>query len=450
MSLLDILIPDTILDSRYQIASVSEVSETTACVKAIDLYLDKCPVTLKVFHINEHTTRKELERFRAEVIITRGLSHPNIEAVYDIGRFESDLLYISTQEIEGEPLTQLLENYSSKKIPFKIAVELAYQLLHALQTAHAKGIVHRNIIPENIFVTISRNRLGNVMLRNFGLGKLFGKDLGLTRTGERAISISIYQSPEQIRGEMIDERSDLYSLGMVLSELFSGVPLSAASKKNNNALDVFTANVLPDLRTIREDLPVWFIELIERLTEKDKNKRISSAKEARTQILSHLGYKSERLNISKSKNGFFSFLNSIFGFRGRPLMTKTSMSFGLALFCILAAGIPLYFFTNANVSESVSNEKDHTLLFEAVTSGNETEVFKLLSKGISPNIYDSEGTPLLFYAIRKNNNSIAYTLLSNAPEILNMQDSAGKTAIHYAMENSNEELVSMLRQFSKE
>ncbi len=439
-----------VLDSRYEILEVSELTEKTARIKAIDLHLDKYPVILKIFHLDDSTTRKDLERFRAEVIITRKLSHPNIEAVYDIGRFESDFLYISSQEIEGIPLTHLIKNHSSEKISFKIAVELTYQLLHAVQTAHAKGIIHRNIIPENIVVTASRNRLQNVTLRNFGLGKLFEKDLGLTKTGERVIIASVYQSPEQIRGEVIDERSDLYSLGGVLSEFISGTSLNGADKKNNNALEIFTSNQLPDLRATRKDLPAWFIELIEFLTVKNKNERISSAKEAGTFILNHLGYKSKQLHLSKKKSRLSYFFNSIFGFQVRPLITKTSMSFGLALFGILLAGIPVYWFTHQSVSESVTKEKDHALLFEAVASGNETDVLKLLSKGISPEIYDSEGTPLLFYAIRQNNNSIAYTLLSNAPEILNMQDLAGKTAIHYAEQNNNQELVSILHKFSTE
>jgi predicted Ser/Thr protein kinase len=187
-------------------------------------------VALKFLPPEVARTPDALARFQREARAASALNHPNICSVFDVGEEEGQP-FIVMERLEGQTLKHAM---GGKALSVAMVLELGAQMADALEAAHAKGIVHRDIKPSNVFVT----QRGDVKLLDFGLAKLSAEDSGAldaseaTRTGKPdlgtrpgvALGTASYMSPEQARGEEIDRRSDLFSLGAVLYEMATGTP----------------------------------------------------------------------------------------------------------------------------------------------------------------------------------------------------------------------------------
>lgn len=455
----------SVLDSRYEVKSVLSFTESRANVLAYDLYLDRLEVYLKLFQIDKASSKNEIERFRTEVLLNRKLSHPAIESVYDIGRF-NDFLYISGEVPKGEKLSNFIKRVNVENLKSSFLCELLYQLLHACGKAHEAGIIHRNITSECIYIEENNGDLVNLILTNFSLGKDLDSELSLTKTSERAIDISIFQSPEQLRGESLSANSDLYSIGMILYDLISGGEISSLNNQKQNALELFSFEPASNINIKNKNTPSWFLEILENLTKKDKRERAQSSKEAEDFILKNLGFSFSNLNIVRKKTNFLNCL-----FRFKKASSKISHSYSLAhrmvqvfslfIFTLLLIGVPAYFYLDSSSStlENVMDSKlssDELKLLSAVNSNNENEVFSLVSKGVNPLIKDGNGIPLIHLVVLNNNPSILYTLLSKSSELnketlnalINEKDSAGMDSISLARKNGLSEMESLLRKFS--
>ena len=171
-------------------------------------------VALKLLEESPLMSRNIIERFEREADATKSLrKHPNIITVYETGH-EGTVHYIAMECVEnGKTLAGELED---GKLPEDEAIDIAIQLAKALDYAHSHGIVHRDIKPSNVMI----NEFGTPLLTDFGLVKPEGKER-MTATGA-ILGTPVYMSPEQTRGEKIDMRSDLYSLGIVLYEMLTG------------------------------------------------------------------------------------------------------------------------------------------------------------------------------------------------------------------------------------
>ncbi len=182
--------------------------------RAVDPALDR-PVAIKVIAAQTSglpVGSGELEaRFLREARMAARISHPNVVTVYDAGR-EGDALYLVMELVDGESLSARLARQGFP--PPAEALELVAQAAEALAAAHALGVVHRDVKPGNIMVT----RLGRVKVADFGVAKAIGEETDLTRTGT-VVGSPAYMAPEQVRGERVDGRADLFSLGVVTYEL---------------------------------------------------------------------------------------------------------------------------------------------------------------------------------------------------------------------------------------
>ncbi len=160
-------------------------------------------------------------RFNREAANASRITHPNVCAIYDFGETPDGLIYLAMEFVEGEPLTDLLER--ERALPVRRAVSIFVQVGDALQAAHDLGIVHRDLKPDNIMLTRGRDGADVVKVVDFGIAKAVGGDdtQKVTKTG-LVVGTPEFMSPEQLSGDKLDGRSDIYSLALVLFKMLTG------------------------------------------------------------------------------------------------------------------------------------------------------------------------------------------------------------------------------------
>lgn len=268
--------------SHYRITEKLGRGGMGVVYKAEDTRLRRS-VAIKFLSDDLSRDRNAVERFQREARAASGLNHPHICAVYDIGEHAGQH-FIVMELLEGAPLDQTI---GGKSLANDRLVDLALQIADALETAHAKGIVHRDIKPGNIFITDR----GQAKLLDFGLAKGQSAEPAaagettlehLTSAGEVLGTIA-YMSPEQVRGEPLDSRTDLFSLGAVLYEMATGRQAFAGNTSGTlqeailNRTPVASGRVNPDIHP-------RFEEIINKALEKDRGLRYQSAADLRADL----------------------------------------------------------------------------------------------------------------------------------------------------------------------
>ncbi len=257
-------------------------------------------VAIKLLPVSFANDADRLRRFELEALATSALNHPNILTIHDIGiappEFDG-VPFLVTELLAGAELRTLLPSQADgRPLSVRNAIDYAQQIAAGLAAAHEKGIVHRDLKPENLFVTSD----GRVKILDFGLAKLKqpkseGVDVEastqkLTRPGVVMGTVG-YMSPEQVRGEQADHRSDIFSFGVILYEMLSGV----RAFSGDSAVEVMNAILKedpPDLTTINPKVSLGLERLIRRCLEKKPEQRFHSTHD--------LGYALEALSTSSS------------------------------------------------------------------------------------------------------------------------------------------------------
>jgi eukaryotic-like serine/threonine-protein kinase len=229
-------------------------------------------VAIKVLSRHTPADRVQLRRFEQEARAASALNHPNLLAVFDVGS-QDGVPYVVTELLEGETLEERLRR---GPLPLREALECARQIAAGLAAAHEKGIVHRDLKPANVFLT----RDGRVKILDFGLAKRTAfadaEDLaaGLTRPGVVMGTLG-YMSPEQVRGQPVDPRSDLFSLGAVLYEMLSGRRAFSGPSEVETLSAILTATP-PDLSRSAGAVPPPVERLVQACLRKSRDERIQS------------------------------------------------------------------------------------------------------------------------------------------------------------------------------
>ncbi len=245
------------LDGRYEITELIGVGGMAEVYKGVDV-IDNKPVAIKILKKEYAENEEFLRRFRNESKAIAVLSHPNIVKIYDVG-FSDKLQYIVMEYIDGITLKEYIED--EKVISWKETVHFIIQILRALQHAHDKGIVHRDIKPQNIMMFSD----GTIKVMDFGIAK-FAREEGKTAT-DQAIGSVHYISPEQASGAVTDAKSDIYSVGAMMYEMLSGQ--KPFDSDNPVAIAVMHMHDIPVRpKAINGDIPDGLEEIVLKAMEK--------------------------------------------------------------------------------------------------------------------------------------------------------------------------------------
>jgi eukaryotic-like serine/threonine-protein kinase len=204
--------PGVIFGGRYEILSVLGQGGMGAVYQARDRELDRL-IALKVIRPELATDPAILQRFKQELILARNITHKNVVRIYDLG--ESDgIRFITMEYVDGEDMRTMLRKHG--KFSAQQAIPMVEQVCRALDSAHSEGVIHRDLKPQNIM----RDKQGRIVVMDFGLARSLG-DSGLTQTGA-IVGTMEYMSPEQALGSQLDQRSDIFSVGLIFYELLTG------------------------------------------------------------------------------------------------------------------------------------------------------------------------------------------------------------------------------------
>lgn len=256
------------LDGRYEIQEIIGVGGMAVVYKAYDSIDDRV-VAVKILK-DEYLANEEFRRrFKNESKAIAVLSHPNIVKVYDVS-YGDKLQYIVMEYIEGITLKEYIDKVGT--VNWKEAVHFITQILRALQHAHDKGIVHRDVKPQNIMLVQN----GNIKVADFGIAR-FSRSETRTMSGN-AIGSVHYISPEQARGDITDDKADIYSVGVVMYEMLTGqVPFQS---ENSVSVAIMQLQAEPkNPREINNSIPIGLEQIVMHAMQKNTRDRYQSAAE---------------------------------------------------------------------------------------------------------------------------------------------------------------------------
>ncbi|HVB35958.1 MAG TPA: protein kinase [Candidatus Acidoferrales bacterium] len=265
-----VLEPGNELGERYRIEGLLGQGGMGRVYKAYDKELDRT-VALKVLQPELTTDANAMQRFKQELLLASRISHKHILRIHDLGEADG-VKFISMAYVEGKDLHHLLREEG--KLPTERAQKIAEQLCEALDAAHSEGVVHRDLKPQNVLM----GKNDHVYVSDFGLAKsLESSTSGMTRAGQY-LGTPKYMAPEQVEAKPVDNRTDLYALGLILYEMVTG----EEAFKGDSTLQIMYRRVKekpPNPKQVNPELPDNLTRVILRCLERDPARRYPSAKE---------------------------------------------------------------------------------------------------------------------------------------------------------------------------
>ncbi len=264
------LAPGTAFGSRYRIEALLGEGGMGAVYKAYDTELGRT-VALKLVRPELATSPQTMQRFKQELLLASKISHKNILRIHDLGD-AGGVKFITMALVEGTDLSGLIEK--GGRLPFDRALKFTRQLCSALEAAHNEGVVHRDLKPQNILIDQS----DNIYVSDFGLAKsLESEATMMTRTGQ-ILGTPRYMSPEQVEAREVDHRADIYSMGLIVYEMFTAdIPF-----RGESAMQLMYQRVTAapqDPRTIFPEMPDYLANIILKCLERDPARRYQTARE---------------------------------------------------------------------------------------------------------------------------------------------------------------------------
>ena len=342
--------PGTVLGDRYEILALLGQGGMGAVYKARDTELDRL-VALKIIRPELTTNPEILKRFKQELILARQVTHRNVIRIFDLGQADG-FKFITMEYLEGQDLRAVLREQG--KLAPEEAAKIILQICRALEVAHGEGVIHRDLKPQNIMLDAN----GRAYVMDFGIARSAYLP-GMTQTGA-LVGTPEYMSPEQAKGEKLDERSDLFSLGTILYELivgqspyYSDTPLATLWKRIQEKAKLLTE--------IDPTVPKPLSDIVAKALEIEPENRFASASEFAQHLESWLG-------ISPSMIGSITDQALVPLPVQKPIWKYTAIAtMVLFLLAIAVLGIPKKFFSGSStkiahqpVSVLVADFTNHT------------------------------------------------------------------------------------------
>jgi serine/threonine protein kinase/tetratricopeptide (TPR) repeat protein len=282
-----VIAPGSDFGPRYRVEALLGQGGMGRVYKAYDKDLDRT-VAIKVVREGAIGQADALKRFKQELVLASKISHKNILRIHDMGDV-GGLRFISMAYVEGQDLQHIIRD--NPKMPMERVLKFAQQIAEALAAAHAEGVVHRDLKPQNLLV----DKTDQIYVCDFGLAKSFEEGaIGMTRTGA-FLGTPRYMSPEQVEGKPADGRADLYAYGLILYEMVTGdVPFTGESTLKVMYQRIQEKPKSP--KTLNPDLPNWLVRLIMRCLEREPDARYQNAYE----ILADLQGSNSMSGVSRS------------------------------------------------------------------------------------------------------------------------------------------------------
>lgn len=323
-----------VFDNRYKITKILGIGGMAVVFEAFDTKLNRI-VALKMLKDEISNDSQSVKRFINESKAVSMLSHPNIVSIYDVS-VKDNLKYIVMERVDGITL----KSYMSQKGALSAAESINYieQILRALEHAHSKGIIHRDIKPQNIMLL----KNGRIKVTDFGIAKLPNAET-VTMT-DKAIGTVYYISPEQASGKEIDQRSDIYSLGVMMYEMLTGqLPFDAESPVSVALMQVNNRPKPP--HEIKEDIPKGLEQIIMLAMEKQRERRFQNASQMLRHVLQLKAapdyvFKTKRTETKKDDKDM---KKKVVNKKEKPSKEKSKNTDSLSMFPIIM-GVCLAFF----------------------------------------------------------------------------------------------------------
>lgn len=278
-----------VIDARFQLVKVLSRGGMGVVFAALDRDTGR-EVALKVFRSSAMADPRAQDRFRHEVQFATQLTHPAVAATYLHGTLPDASAYVVTELVNGRSLRDEMQRH--EKIPVATGIEILSQIADGLNAAHQAGLVHRDLKPESIIITSEPDdpkpqiKIVDFSFARVAIGRRFvpGTTGQLQGKGQLPLRTT-YLSPEQFRGEEVDLRSDIFSLGVIAYEMFAGRPPFAAKRTGDFAAKLLTERP-PSLRSQNTEVNVLLQAEILRALEKEPRQRHQSAAEFKRALLS--------------------------------------------------------------------------------------------------------------------------------------------------------------------
>lgn len=266
------------IGGRYQINQLLGRGGMSSVYQALDPNLQRT-VAIKLIHphLSEHP--EFVKRFEQEAAAVAQLRHPNIIQVHDFNH-QGDVYYMVLEYVRGLTLDAQLETLKqfNQRLTLDETVQIMTKLCDAVAYAHQRNMIHRDLKPSNVIITPE----GEPILMDFGIAKIVGSDHVNTATGA-TMGTAAYMSPEQVKGDEIDRRADIYSLGVILYEMLSGQP----PYEGRSALTVMMKHInepIPDIRILNMEVPDMIVGILEKALAKEPTDRFNTAAEMATAL----------------------------------------------------------------------------------------------------------------------------------------------------------------------
>ncbi len=265
----------TILAARYRIVELVGSGGMGAVYRAEHVHMRKA-VAVKVLHKQMTAFPEVVARFEREAVAGGRIEHPHVVSASDFGQLEDGSFYLVLEFVEGQSLAKLVSK--SGALGAQRSLRIARQIVEALQAAHGAGIVHRDLKPDNVMLIVKDDQPDFVKVLDFGIAKIKVEEAveqqNLTQIGT-VFGTPEYMSPEQARGELVDARADLYTVGVILYEMLSGI----SPFKDEDLVVVLTRHLTADPPPLPAELDPMIVDLVLLLLRKHRDERVQTASE---------------------------------------------------------------------------------------------------------------------------------------------------------------------------